>query len=52
MAYRATDTLIVTVTGLGLGDGAASGATTEDRYVGAYSAEGIARIDIPVPEPR
>lgn len=48
IAYRADNTLIGTITGLGLGDGAASGATAEDRFFGAYSTDGIARIEISV----
>ena len=48
IAYRADDTVIGQVTGLDLGDGSASGGTTEDRFFGAYSADGIARIEISV----
>jgi hypothetical protein len=48
LAYRADNTLIGNISGLGLGDGSASGGTAEDRFFGAYSAGGIARIDITV----
>lgn len=47
-AYAADDSLIGSTAGLGLGDGNALGGTAEDRFFGAYSAGGIARIEMSV----
>lgn len=47
-AYAADNSLIGTTSGLGLGDGNALGGTAEDRFFGAYSAGGIARIEMSV----
>lgn len=47
-AYAADNTLIGSTAGLNLGDGNALGGTAEDRFFGAYSAGGIARIEMSV----
>lgn len=49
-AYDASDQVILSIQGLGLGDGDTFGGTAEDRFFGLRHDDGIARIEISMPQ--